>query len=89
MTGGFEKREIKSDPGGQWQVAKRQVISYSTHDKRQCRGIERTFPPISPYQLFEGVYADIVGVHILNDDVALLEVFLVDLVGVPRTRCEQ
>lgn len=50
----------------------------------------RTFSPVPPYQLLERVYADVVGVHVLDIDIALLEVFLLNLVGVSRaTRKEQ
>jgi hypothetical protein len=46
---------------------------------------ERTFPPVSPYQLLESVDTDVVRVHVLNIDVALLEIFFVDLVRVPSS----
>jgi hypothetical protein len=59
--------------------------------KRACLGCaeskeacaERTFSPVPPYQLLEGVDADIVRVHVLDRDIALLEISLIDLVRMP------
>lgn len=42
----------------------------------------RTFSPISPYQLLHRVDTDIHGIHVLDADVALLQVLLVDFEGV-------
>ena len=47
------------------------------------------FPPVSPYQLLERVDADVVGVHVLHGDIALLEISLVNLVRVPRAGGQQ
>lgn len=49
----------------------------------------RTFSPVPPYQLLERVYTDVVGVHVLNVDVALLQVLLLDLVWMSRTTSEE
>ena len=45
----------------------------------------RTFPPVSPYQLFEGIDADVVRIHVLHLDTALLQVLFVNLVRMPCT----
>ena len=49
----------------------------------------RTFPPVSPYQLLERVHTDVVWVHVVHLDIPLLQVLLVNLVGVPRAAREQ
>lgn len=48
-----------------------------------------TLSPIAPYQLFERVNAYVVRVHVVDGDIALLEISFVNLVGVPCTGCEQ
>jgi len=48
-----------------------------------------TLSPVPPYQLLERVYTDIVGVHGLDRDIALLQIALVDLVGMPCARGKQ
>ena len=49
----------------------------------------RTFPPVSPYQLLERVDTDVVGVHALDLDTALLQVLFVNLVRVPSPTGEK
>lgn len=49
----------------------------------------RTFSPVPPYQLLERVDTDVVGVHVLDADVALLEVLFLNLVRVSRTTGEE
>lgn len=51
--------------------------------KQACA--KRTFSPIPPYQLLEGIDADVVWVHVLDGDIALLEIFLIDLVRMPSS----
>jgi hypothetical protein len=41
------------------------------------------FSPISPYQLLERVDVDVIGVHVVNRNIALPEISLVYLIGVP------
>jgi len=49
----------------------------------------RTFSPVPPYQFLEGVNTDVVRVHVLDTDVALLEVLFLNLVRVSRTAGEE
>lgn len=48
-----------------------------------------TFSPIPPYQLFQSVYAHVDWVIPWNADVPLLEIFLIDLIRVPRACIEE
>lgn len=57
--------------------------------RRLGRNKVRTFPPVSPYQLLERVDTNIIGVHVLHLDIALLQVLLLDLVRVPRAAGEK
>lgn len=58
--------------------------------QRSERGLEQvTFSPVSPYQLLERVHADVVGVHGLDRDAALLQIAFINLIGMPCARREQ
>ncbi len=48
-----------------------------------------TFPPVPPYQLLERVHADVVGIHVVNINITLLEIFLLNLIWVPRATSEK
>jgi hypothetical protein len=53
---------------------------------KECNGSAHAglaFSPISPYQLLERVDVNVIGVHVVNHDIALPEISLVYLIGVP------
>ena len=57
--------------------------------RSQKYGDALTFPPISPNELLQCVYADIVRVHLFNLDIALLQVLPIDLIRMASARRQQ